>query len=69
MNDVGPVAVSDPPNDVGTAIVSESDTVWDGTAIVIESFNQDLTAFETRADSIWHTQTERETTESQTDTP
>lgn len=69
MNDLGPVAIPDPPNDVGTVIVSESDTVWDGTTGTIESFSQDLEAFETRADSLWHTQPERETTESPTDTP
>jgi eukaryotic-like serine/threonine-protein kinase len=69
MNKPGPVAVPDSPNDVGTVIASESDTVWDGTTVTIESFSQDLEAFETRADSLWHTQPERETTESQTDTP
>lgn len=69
MNDPGPVAIPDPPNEVGTVSVSESDTVWDGTTVTIKWFNQDLEAFETRADSLWHTQAAPESTEPKTDTP
>jgi len=50
-------------------ITSESDTMWDGTAVDIESFGQDLMTFESRAGSLWNTQSERATADSQSDTP
>ena len=68
-DELGPIVITDPSNDVGAVVVSESDTVWDGTAVTIKSFSQDLEAFETRADSLWHTLPEPESTESQSDTP
>jgi serine/threonine protein kinase len=67
--DIGPVVVPEPPNKTTPVIASESDTMWDGTAVTIESFGQDLESFKSRAGSLWHSQPERGITESQTDTP
>lgn len=66
---IASVPVPDPAVEATAGIVSESDTMWDGTAVDIESFGQDLTTFESRAGSLWNTQPEHATAESQSDTP
>lgn len=63
-NDIGPVVVPEPQNERAPVIASESDTMWDGTAVTIESFSQDLETFESRAGSLWNTQPERATVNS-----
>jgi eukaryotic-like serine/threonine-protein kinase len=66
---IATVPAPDPAAKEATVVTSESDTMWDGTAVDIESFGQDLKTFESRAGSLWNTQPETATTESQLDTP
>lgn len=57
----------EPATEILPVVSSESEAMWNGTAITIQSFDEDLTSFETRAGSLWNTQSTDETSDVQSD--
>ncbi|MGZ0167356.1 MAG: serine/threonine-protein kinase [Planctomycetales bacterium] len=69
QDEIGSSAAGEATDETPPVIASESDAMWDGTAITIESFDQDLTSFESRASSLWNSPSKSETSDVQSDTP